>query len=84
MMAIRRFPWLWKIKLRTVHDAGIGISKANPRQFGKFILEDGKVLTLAQKSSPSKNCINADQPCGLLHWCCEGRFIAMVILMEDV
>ncbi|PWA78189.1 hypothetical protein CTI12_AA214610 [Artemisia annua] len=56
----------------TMHDAGIGMSKANPVQIGKFFLEDGKVLTLSQKSSPSRNCVGADQPCGALDWCCEG------------
>nr|GFC28660.1 hypothetical protein [Tanacetum cinerariifolium] len=55
----------------TMHDAR-GMSKVNPVQIGKFLLEDGKVLTLSRKSSPSKNCIYPDQPCGLLDWCCEG------------
>ncbi|GKE15920.1 hypothetical protein Tco_1423497 [Tanacetum coccineum] len=41
-----------------MHDAGLGMSKANPAQIGKFILEDGKVLTLLRKSSPSRNCNN--------------------------
>ncbi|PWA75699.1 hypothetical protein CTI12_AA217680 [Artemisia annua] len=56
----------------TMHDAGIQISKANPVQIGKFLLEDGKILTLSRQSSPSRNCIYPDQPCGLLDWCCEG------------
>ncbi|PWA40100.1 hypothetical protein CTI12_AA566010 [Artemisia annua] len=56
----------------TVHDAGMGTSKANPVQIGQFLLEDGNVLTLSRKSSPSPNCIGLNQPCGALHWCCAG------------
>nr|GEZ54107.1 hypothetical protein [Tanacetum cinerariifolium] len=56
----------------TMHDSGIAMSKANPIQIGKFLLEDGKVLRLSRKSSPSRNCITPDQPCGAIDWCCEG------------
>nr|GEY60522.1 hypothetical protein [Tanacetum cinerariifolium] len=56
----------------SIHHAGMGITKANPVQIGKFLLEDGKVLTLSRKSSPSRNCISGDQPCGAFDWCCEG------------
>ncbi|GJS07558.1 retrotransposon protein, putative, ty1-copia subclass [Tanacetum coccineum] len=48
------------------------IAIANPVETGNFILEDGKVLTLSRKSSPSRNCIYQGQPCGALDWCCEG------------
>ncbi|GJS40986.1 hypothetical protein Tco_0566029 [Tanacetum coccineum] len=37
----------------TMHDAGMWMSKANPVQIGKFLLEDGKELKLSRKSSPS-------------------------------
>nr|GEY02474.1 acyl transferase/acyl hydrolase/lysophospholipase [Tanacetum cinerariifolium] len=47
----------------TMHDAGTEISKAKPVEIGKFLLEDGKELTLSQKSSPGRNCIYPDQPC---------------------
>nr|GEY01680.1 ribonuclease H-like domain-containing protein [Tanacetum cinerariifolium] len=58
----------------TMHDAGIGMSQVNRVQIGKFHLEDGKVLTLSRKSSPSRNCVppGEDQPCGAFDWCCEG------------
>nr|GEU64824.1 hypothetical protein [Tanacetum cinerariifolium] len=46
----------------------------NPIQIGKFLLEDGKVLTLSRKSSLSASCITPDQPCGALDWCCEGLY----------
>ncbi|PWA87944.1 hypothetical protein CTI12_AA124470 [Artemisia annua] len=58
----------------TVHDARIGMSKANPVQIGTFLLEDGKAFKLSRKLSPSKNCVNIDQPCGALDWCCEGLY----------
>nr|GEV46715.1 RNA-directed DNA polymerase, eukaryota [Tanacetum cinerariifolium] len=45
--------------------------KAKPFEFGKFVMKDGKVMTLARKSSPSKNCVGYDQPCGALDWCCD-------------
>nr|GEW89903.1 MLO protein homolog 1-like [Tanacetum cinerariifolium] len=54
----------------TMHDSRI--SKVNPIQIGKFLLENGKVLTLSRKSYPSRNCITPGQPCGALDWCCEG------------
>nr|GEW87365.1 tetratricopeptide-like helical domain-containing protein [Tanacetum cinerariifolium] len=54
----------------TMHDSRI--SKANPIQIGKFLLEDRKVLTLSRKSSPGRNCVGPDQPCGALDSCCEG------------
>ncbi|GKA57334.1 hypothetical protein Tco_0756522 [Tanacetum coccineum] len=49
-------------------------SHAHRVQIGKFLLDDGKVVTLSRKSSPSRNCVppGEDQPCGLLDWCCEG------------
>nr|GEZ04615.1 tetratricopeptide-like helical domain-containing protein [Tanacetum cinerariifolium] len=46
-------------QLTTVHDSGRAMSKANPIQIGKFHLEDGKVLTLSRKSSPSRNCVGS-------------------------
>nr|GEX91168.1 mitogen-activated protein kinase kinase kinase 5-like isoform X1 [Tanacetum cinerariifolium] len=58
----------------TMHDSGVAISKANPIQIGKFHLKDGKVLTLSRRSSPSRNCVGPDQPCGALDWCCEGLY----------
>ncbi|GKE46854.1 hypothetical protein Tco_1478112, partial [Tanacetum coccineum] len=45
---------------------------AKPVEIGKFLLEDGKELTLSRKSSPGRNCIYPDQPCGALDRCCEG------------
>ncbi|GKB01052.1 hypothetical protein Tco_0829096, partial [Tanacetum coccineum] len=54
----------------SMHPAGTGMSKAEPVEIGKLRLEDGKVFTLARKSAPSKRCVPAGQPCGLLNWCC--------------
>ncbi|GKF95179.1 hypothetical protein Tco_0287914, partial [Tanacetum coccineum] len=57
-----------------MHDAGKQV------EIGKFLLEDGKVLTLARKLSPSRNCVgNFEDPCGWLDHCCgdlqcDGRF----------
>ncbi|GKC43019.1 hypothetical protein Tco_1060741, partial [Tanacetum coccineum] len=34
---------------------------AKPVEIGKFLLEDGKELTLSRKSSPGRNCIYPDQ-----------------------
>nr|GEV14203.1 RNA-directed DNA polymerase, eukaryota, reverse transcriptase zinc-binding domain protein [Tanacetum cinerariifolium] len=56
----------------TMHDAGMRMSKANPVQIGKLLLEDGKVLTLSRKLSRSRNCIYQDQPCGWFDRCCDG------------
>nr|GEU37866.1 acyl transferase/acyl hydrolase/lysophospholipase [Tanacetum cinerariifolium] len=72
MMIIMTFPWLCVDDQTTMHAAGLGMSTANPVQIGKFVLEDGKVLTLSRKSSPSRNCIDPYPPCGALDWCCEG------------
>ncbi|PWA50471.1 hypothetical protein CTI12_AA411320 [Artemisia annua] len=58
--------------------AGIGMTKANPVQIGKFLLENGKELTLSRKSSPGMNCINLGQPCGALDWCCHGLYCVCV------
>ncbi|PWA73573.1 hypothetical protein CTI12_AA252410 [Artemisia annua] len=55
----------------SMHHEGMGMSKAKPIEIGKFLLEDGKVLTLARKSSPSRNCVDVYQPCGMFHWCCD-------------
>nr|GEV71711.1 hypothetical protein [Tanacetum cinerariifolium] len=53
----------------SMHSAGMEMTKA---EIGKFVLEDGKVLTLSRKSSLSNDCIYPEQPCGALDWCCEG------------
>nr|GEY76801.1 hypothetical protein [Tanacetum cinerariifolium] len=50
------------------------MSKVNPIQIGKFLLEDGKVLRLSWKSTLSASCNTPDQPCGALDWCCEGLY----------
>nr|GFA96821.1 hypothetical protein [Tanacetum cinerariifolium] len=60
----------------SMHDinAGTWMTKANPVQIGKFLLEDRKELKLSRKSSPGRNCINLNQPCGALDWCCDGHY----------
>nr|GFC04958.1 hypothetical protein [Tanacetum cinerariifolium] len=47
------------------------MSKAKPVEIGKFLLEDGKVFTLARKSSPSRNCVTLGEPCGAFDRCCD-------------
>ncbi|GKE09271.1 hypothetical protein Tco_1412822 [Tanacetum coccineum] len=60
----------------TMHDinAGTWMTKANPIQIGNFLLEVGKELKLSRKSSPGRNCVNLDQPCGALDYCCDGLY----------
>ncbi|GKA50456.1 hypothetical protein Tco_0743529 [Tanacetum coccineum] len=52
----------------SLHHAGMEMTKL---EIGKFVLEDGKVLTLSRKSSPSRNCVGLNQQCGALDWCCD-------------
>ncbi|GJW86270.1 hypothetical protein Tco_0161610 [Tanacetum coccineum] len=54
-----------------VVDDPIGMSKAKQVEIGKFLLEDGKVFTLARKSSPGRNCVTLGEPCGALDRCCD-------------
>ncbi|KAK1426111.1 hypothetical protein QVD17_14779 [Tagetes erecta] len=61
-------------QMSTMHPDGTWITKItdNPVHIGRFEIGDGKLLTLARLVKKDRNCINIDQPCGALDWCCEG------------
>nr|GEV97899.1 Ras-related protein RABF1 [Tanacetum cinerariifolium] len=50
-----------------VVDDATSMHDARKVEIGTFLLEDGKVLTLARKLSPSRNCVGTVDPCGWAH-----------------